>query len=41
VTHFVNSYLLIIAACLALLIFGFSRWINRSAGGRHFWDSTV
>ena len=41
VTHFVNSYLLIIAACLALLIFGFSRWINRSAGGRHFWDRTV
>jgi len=41
VTHFVNSYLLIIAACLALLIFAFSRWINRSTGGRHFWDSTV
>jgi general secretion pathway protein F len=41
VTHFANSYLLIIAACLALLIFGFSRWINRSPRGRQIWDRTA
>ncbi len=40
-TDFVNSYLFIIAAFLALAIFAFSRWIKKSAGGRHFWDSTV
>jgi len=40
-TDFVNSYLLIIAAVLAVAIFGFSRWIKKSARGRHFWDSAV
>jgi general secretion pathway protein F len=40
-TDFVNSYLLIIAAVLALAIFALSRWIKKSAGGRHFWDSAV
>jgi general secretion pathway protein F len=40
-TDFVNSYLFIIAAVLALAIFALSRWIKKSAGGRHFWDSAV
>ena len=40
-TDFVNSYLLIIVAVLALAIFALSRWIKKSAGGRHFWDSAV
>ena len=40
-THFVNSYLFIIVAVLALAIFALSRWIKKSARGRHFWDSAV
>lgn len=41
ITAFVNTYLLLFAAVLGVLIFAFCRWIGKNPRGRKFWDGLV